>query len=147
MSAALSEGPIDPSVGRLRRTIPDAWRMIRPYWLSEDRWPALGLLLVVVSLTLAMVYLSVLLNRWNNDFFSALQEKNAVAFRRQLAPFIARARKAGRGPRRRPGRPASSRERSGDIRAWAKQAGIAVSERGRIPASVADQYEAAAKRS
>jgi putative ATP-binding cassette transporter len=39
---------------------------------------------VVVSLTLGMVYLSVLLNRWNNDFFSALQEKNAVAFRRQL---------------------------------------------------------------
>jgi hypothetical protein len=33
------------------------------------------------------------------------------------------------------------------IRAWAKQAGIAVSERGRIPASVADQYEAAARRS
>jgi vitamin B12/bleomycin/antimicrobial peptide transport system ATP-binding/permease protein len=58
--------------------------MIRPYWVSEDRWPALGLLLVVVSLTLGMVYLSVLLNRWNNDFFSALQEKNAVAFRRQL---------------------------------------------------------------
>ena len=58
--------------------------MIRPYWVSEDRGPGLGLLLVVVSLTLGMVYLSVLLNRWNNDFFSALQEKNAVAFRRQL---------------------------------------------------------------
>jgi putative ATP-binding cassette transporter len=58
--------------------------MIRPYWLSDDRWPALGLLLVVVTLTLGMVYLSVLLNRWNNDFFSALQDKNAVAFRRQL---------------------------------------------------------------
>ena len=58
--------------------------MIRPYWVSEDRWPALGLLFVVVSLTLGMVYLSVLLNRWNNAFFSALQEKNAVAFRRQL---------------------------------------------------------------
>src|SRR6266436_1040347 len=84
MSAALSEAPTDPSVGRLRRTIPDAWRMIRPYWVSEDRWPGLGLLLVVVSLTLGMVYLSVLLNRWNNDFFSALQEKNAAAFRRQL---------------------------------------------------------------
>ncbi len=39
---------------------------------------------MVVTLTLGMVYLSVLLNRWNNDFFSALQEKNAVAFRRQL---------------------------------------------------------------
>ena len=84
MSAALSDAPTDPSVGRLRRTVPDAWRIIRPYWVSEDRGPGLGLLLVVVSLTLGMVYLSVLLNRWNNDFFSALQEKNAVAFRRQL---------------------------------------------------------------
>ena len=53
--------------------------MIRPYWFSEDRWSALGLLLVVVSLTLGMVFLSVLLNRWNNDFFSALQDKNAAA--------------------------------------------------------------------
>ena len=58
--------------------------MIRPYWLSDDRWHGLGLLVVVVTLTLGMVYLSVLLNRWNNDFFSALQDKNAAAFRRQL---------------------------------------------------------------
>jgi Lsr2 len=76
-----------------------------------------------------------------------LSTSNATAFRRQLAPFIDHARKTGRGPRRRTGRPASSRERSGDIRAWAKQAGIAVSERGRIPASVIDQYEAATQRS
>jgi hypothetical protein len=74
-----------------------------------------------------------------------LSKKNATAFRRQLAPFIDHARKAGRGPRRRPGRGASSRERSGDIRAWAKDRGIAVSDRGRIPASVVEQYEAATK--
>src|SRR5216684_8163143 len=72
-----------------------------------------------------------------------LSKKNAAAFRKQLAPFIDHARKAGRGQRRRPGRTASSRERSGGIRAWAKQAGITVSERGRIPASVVEQYEAA----
>src|SRR6266516_4155555 len=76
--------PEGPAVGRLRRTLPDAWRMIRPYWFSEDRWPARGLLLVVVALTLGMVYLSVLLNQWNNDFFSALQAKNSVMFREQL---------------------------------------------------------------
>jgi vitamin B12/bleomycin/antimicrobial peptide transport system ATP-binding/permease protein len=58
--------------------------MIRPYWFSEDRWPARGLLLVVVAITLGMVYLSVLLNQWNNAFFSALQEKNATMFRQQL---------------------------------------------------------------
>src|SRR3989454_10052759 len=58
--------------------------MIRPYWSSEDRWAARGLLLGVVLLTLAMVYLTVLLNQWNNAFYSALQDKNMAAFRGQL---------------------------------------------------------------
>ncbi len=71
-----------------------------------------------------------------------LSKKNARALRRRLAPFMDHARKAGRGPRRRTGRSAASRERSGDIRAWAKTHGITVSDRGRIPASVAEQYEA-----
>src|SRR6266852_1071121 len=76
--------PEGPAVGRLRQTLPDAWRMIRPYWFSEDRWPARALLLVVVALTLGLIYLSVLLNQWNNDFFSALQEKTSAMFRQQL---------------------------------------------------------------
>jgi Lsr2 len=74
-----------------------------------------------------------------------LNKKNARAFRRQLAPFIEHARRAGRGQRRRPARPGPGGERAGDIRAWASQQGIAVSGRGRIPASVVAQYEAAAK--
>ena len=72
-----------------------------------------------------------------------LSTKNANAFRRQLAPFIEHARKTGRGPRRRPGRTAPSREHSADIRAWAKDQGITVSDRGRIPTSVTEQYQAA----
>jgi len=72
-----------------------------------------------------------------------LSKRNAAAFRRKLAPFLEHARKAGRGHRRRPGRAVASRDRSGGIRAWAKGQGIAVSERGRIPASVVEQYEAA----
>ena len=72
-----------------------------------------------------------------------LTAKNAKAFRKKLAPFIEHARKAGRSASRRPGRAAASRQRSGDIRAWAKDHGIAVSERGRIPASVMEQYQAA----
>jgi putative ATP-binding cassette transporter len=58
--------------------------MIGPYWVSDDRWAARGLLLAVVLLTLGMVYLTVLLNQWNNAFYSALQDKNFEAFRRQL---------------------------------------------------------------
>ena len=72
-----------------------------------------------------------------------LSTKNAAAFRQQLAPFIEHARRTGRGQRRRPGRTVSNRERSADIRAWAKDQGITVSDRGRIAASVAEQYEAA----
>nr|SBO90571.1 Histone protein Lsr2 [Nonomuraea gerenzanensis] len=36
-----------------------------------------------------------------------------------------------------------SREQSADIRQWAKANGLPVSERGRIAASVVEQYEAA----
>jgi vitamin B12/bleomycin/antimicrobial peptide transport system ATP-binding/permease protein len=76
-----SEAPARPA---LRRILPSAWTMIRPYWFSDDRWAAWGLLLAVVALTLGMVYLTVLLNQWNNAFYTALQDKNLVAFRGQL---------------------------------------------------------------
>ena len=75
-----------------------------------------------------------------------LSARNATAFREQLAPFTDRARKAGRGPGSRPGRSASAREHSSSIRVWARGQGIAVSDRGRIPASVIEQYQAAARR-
>ena len=71
-----------------------------------------------------------------------LSAKNAAAFRKQLAPFIKHARSAARGQRR-ARRTAASRERSADIRVWAKEAGVTVSDRGRIPASVIEQYETA----
>jgi nucleoid-associated protein Lsr2 len=72
-----------------------------------------------------------------------LSRKNAAAFRSNLAPFIDHARKAGRAQHRRPGRTGASRARSESIRAWAKDQGIAVSDRGCIPAHVVEQYEAA----
>ncbi len=73
-----------------------------------------------------------------------LNKKNATAFRRKLAPFVEHARRAGRGPRRRAGRSAAGRERGTAIRAWAQEQGIPVSARGRIPAGVVEQFEAAA---
>jgi hypothetical protein len=75
------------------------------------------------------------------DYEIDLNAKNAAAFGKQLAPYLEHARKAGRAQPRRPGR--AKRQRSGDIRAWAKEHGLAVSERGRIPASVLEQYYAA----
>ena len=75
-----------------------------------------------------------------SDYEIDLNAKNAAAFGKQLAPYIEHARKAGRAQSRRLGRTAANRQRSGDIRAWAKEHGLAVSERGRIPASVVEQY-------
>ena len=69
---------------RLRQLLPTAWDMIRPYWFSEDRLAAWGLVVVVVALTLAMVHMSVLINRWNNAFYTALQDKNHALFFQQL---------------------------------------------------------------
>jgi hypothetical protein len=80
------------------------------------------------------------------DYEIDLNAKNAATFSKQLAPYLEHARRAGRAQGRRPGRTAANRQRSGDIRAWAKEHGLAVSERGRIPASVADQYDAAGGR-
>ncbi|MFD0851118.1 Lsr2 family protein [Actinomadura adrarensis] len=71
-----------------------------------------------------------------------LSSANAKKLRDSLAPFVEKSRKAGTTRSRRRQRGASSRERSAEIRAWAKDRGIKVNERGRIPASVIEQYEA-----
>ena len=80
------------------------------------------------------------------DYEIDLNAKNAAVFSKQLAPYLEHARRAGRAQPRRLGRAAASRRRSGDIRAWAKEHGLAVSERGRIPATVVEQYRAAGGR-
>ena len=77
------------------------------------------------------------------EYETDLRASNAAAFRRQLAPYIEHARTAGSRQRHRPGRTTASRGRSADIRAWAKDQSIALCGRGRIPADVAEQYEAA----
>jgi hypothetical protein len=72
-----------------------------------------------------------------------LNAANARRFRAQLAPFIDHARKPGRGNRVQPARTSAARRDSAEVRAWARDHGIQISERGRIPASVTEQYEAA----
>jgi putative ATP-binding cassette transporter len=81
---AIASPPEDSTKSLLRQLLPTAWNMIRPYWSSEDRWAAWGLLVVVVALTLALVHMTVLFNEWNNAFFTALQDKNGTVFFRQL---------------------------------------------------------------
>jgi putative ATP-binding cassette transporter len=71
----------------LRQVLRDAWSMTHPFWFSEDRWAARGLLFAVIVLNLAIVYINVLLNKWNNTFYDALQDKNYTVFLHQLIRF------------------------------------------------------------
>lgn len=76
------------------------------------------------------------------DYEIDLNAHNAGLFRAQLAPFIEHARRTSRGQRR-PTRSATVRQHSAGVRAWAKEHGIDVGDRGRIPASVTERYQAA----
>ncbi|MCC7425858.1 MAG: ABC transporter ATP-binding protein/permease [Alphaproteobacteria bacterium] len=65
------------------------WGLARPYWFSEKRWRARALLSAVVILQLALVGLSVLINRWQAAFFNALDVRDWDAFLLQLGYFAA----------------------------------------------------------
>lgn len=74
-----------------------------------------------------------------------LSDGNAKKLREALSPFVSGARRADPPTtrRRRSTQRAMSREKSAEIRQWAKAHGLPVSERGRIASSVVEQYEAA----
>ncbi len=77
-----------PSLTLSARTfLGNLWQLIRPYWFSEERWIARGLLAALVALNLGIVYVMVLINQWNQLFYNALQEKDYAAFSQQLIRF------------------------------------------------------------
>jgi putative ATP-binding cassette transporter len=64
-----------------------AWALTQPYFASQDKWKARGLLAAIVALNLGLVYMAVLFNDWNKLFYDALQEKNESVFWAQLGRF------------------------------------------------------------
>jgi vitamin B12/bleomycin/antimicrobial peptide transport system ATP-binding/permease protein len=58
----------------------DALSLARPFWARKGSRRAWLLLASVVALTLASVALNVQFSRWNNSFYTALQERDLGAF-------------------------------------------------------------------
>lgn len=63
------------------------WALSAPYFRSDEKWKARGLLAAIVLLNLASVYMLVLLNEWNRVFYDALQNKDQAVFWQQLGRF------------------------------------------------------------
>jgi putative ATP-binding cassette transporter len=70
-----------------RQFFRDLWQLAIPYWNSEERWPARGLLAVNIVMVLALVYLEVQFNEWNRLFYNALQAMDAKEFLHQMLRF------------------------------------------------------------
>lgn len=63
------------------------WRIAAPYFRSEDKFAGRLLLASVVAIELMVVAINVLLNQWNNRFYTALQEKNWDGFVQEIGIF------------------------------------------------------------
>ena len=73
-----------------------------------------------------------------------LSSGNASKLRGELTQYVEHARKSSAAQaRRRRARTGAGREQSARIREWAKAHGKKISERGRIPADILAEYEAA----
>ncbi|MGZ8310239.1 MAG: ABC transporter ATP-binding protein/permease [Rhodoplanes sp.] len=72
---------------RFIATLITIWRLASPYFRSEDRWAGRLLLAAVVGIELGNVTITVLVNQWNNRFYTAVQDRSWDAFVAELAYF------------------------------------------------------------
>lgn len=70
-----------------RELIVGLFHLITPYWNSEEKKSARLYLAAIITLTIAAVYMTLLLNEWFNSFYSALQNYDSDAVYRGLLRF------------------------------------------------------------
>ncbi|UPK34820.1 ABC transporter ATP-binding protein/permease [Bradyrhizobium sp. 186] len=76
-------------MNNIRATLAIVWRIAVPYFRSEDKWAGCGLLAAVIAIELALVAIDVLVNQWQNRFYSSLQASDWDTFVREIWIFIA----------------------------------------------------------
>ena len=64
------------------------WSILKGYWQSSERGWAFRVLAVLLILTIGNVYMAVLLNKWRNSFYDALQNYESAAVLSELYRFI-----------------------------------------------------------
>ncbi|WP_291363367.1 ABC transporter ATP-binding protein/permease [Acetobacter sp. UBA5411] len=72
----------------LRLLLKDVWYLTRPYFVSEDRKWAWGLLVAVLALTFSVVGMDLLQSFSRNVYYTALQQRDATTFLRGLFWYV-----------------------------------------------------------
>jgi vitamin B12/bleomycin/antimicrobial peptide transport system ATP-binding/permease protein len=63
------------------------WRIAKLYWLSDEKWKAYGLLLLLVALLLGRTEFTVLFNEQSGEFTSALAARDSARFWHSMRVF------------------------------------------------------------
>ncbi|HZP44840.1 MAG TPA: ABC transporter ATP-binding protein/permease [Candidatus Binataceae bacterium] len=63
------------------------WRLLKPYWVSDEKGKALALLITVVTLGLITIGFQAVFSYVNRDLVNALQSYNAARFHRMVMYF------------------------------------------------------------
>jgi vitamin B12/bleomycin/antimicrobial peptide transport system ATP-binding/permease protein len=71
-----------------RRDLADAWRLTKPYFVSEEKVAAWLLLVAVIALNLGNVYIHVRINQWSAAEYNALGAYNYDEFIYQFWVFL-----------------------------------------------------------
>ncbi len=61
--------------------------LAKPYWVSDEKGMGWLLLVTILAMNLAIVWVNVRLNYWNNSFFNALQAHDYKSFKHLLLVF------------------------------------------------------------
>ena len=64
------------------------WRLIKPYWVSNEKWGAIAILALLLLLTLAYTFISVFITQYQGDMISALSKLDRERFMHTLWLFL-----------------------------------------------------------
>ena len=64
------------------------WRLVKPYWFSNEKWGAITILVLLLLLTLTYTFISLSITRFQGDLISALTKLDRERFIRTIWMFL-----------------------------------------------------------
>lgn len=71
-----------------RQFFRDLWQLLKPYWVSEEKWSAYLLLFLVISCIVIQIRIGVAFNYFRKDFFDALENFNKPLLLQLIVKYV-----------------------------------------------------------